>query len=385
MPAVPQMTAFFADLGLAEYKIASGEDPTAVIDPGGRVDQQAPTPRSTDGERPPPMTDPTVVEEREAEPPAVHRTSSAARPPAPSGAGTPHHQARPRRAGRRPADLALVQVPRRQVVAGRRSSSPSRSSPSTSSTSPGGALPLKYLLPGLLFLIVFQLYTMVFTGFASFTNYGTGHLDDKNAAIVAIQSAERRARRGRAGVPGRPDRPGRHGLDADHRSGHGRGVDRHQRRPRRRCRRTTSSATASRVTGVAGYESLNLATLSADPDYSPSGRRCSRRSTRRPGSTSARSRSPRPPQARAGLRLRRGPGRDGQHRHGRGVPRRPVRGQLHLRGRRAPRTRAGGSRRLRQLQVAVHRRDAAVAVPADHGRGRSSSPSPRRSSTSRSA
>ena len=50
-----------------------------------------------------------------------------------------------------------------------------------------GSLPLKYLLPGLVFLIVFQLYTMVFTGYASFTNYGTGHLDDKDAAITAIQ------------------------------------------------------------------------------------------------------------------------------------------------------------------------------------------------------
>ena len=52
----------------------------------------------------------------------------------------------------------------------------------------GRSLPLKYLLPGLLFLIVFQLYTMLFTGFASFTNYGTGHLDNKNAAIVALQA-----------------------------------------------------------------------------------------------------------------------------------------------------------------------------------------------------
>ena len=51
----------------------------------------------------------------------------------------------------------------------------------------GRFLPLKFLLPGLLFLIVFQLYTMVFTGYASFTNYGTGHVDDKDAAITAIE------------------------------------------------------------------------------------------------------------------------------------------------------------------------------------------------------
>jgi arabinogalactan oligomer/maltooligosaccharide transport system permease protein len=51
------------------------------------------------------------------------------------------------------------------------------------------ALPLKYLIPGLVFLVVFQLYTMFFTGFASFTNYGTGHLSDKDAAITAIQAS----------------------------------------------------------------------------------------------------------------------------------------------------------------------------------------------------
>ena len=49
------------------------------------------------------------------------------------------------------------------------------------------SLPLKYLLPGLLFLLVYQLYTMLFTGYASFTNYGTGHLDSKEAAIIALE------------------------------------------------------------------------------------------------------------------------------------------------------------------------------------------------------
>ena len=51
MPAVPQMAAVFADLGLAEYKIASGEDPTAVLTQAGRRRSTPPTPRSTDGER----------------------------------------------------------------------------------------------------------------------------------------------------------------------------------------------------------------------------------------------------------------------------------------------------------------------------------------------
>ena len=51
-------------------------------------------------------------------------------------------------------------------------------------------LPLKYLLPGLLFLIVYQLFTMLFTGYASLTNYGTGHLDDKAAAVVALEQSK---------------------------------------------------------------------------------------------------------------------------------------------------------------------------------------------------
>src|SRR5262245_8999640 len=32
----------------------------------------------------------------------------------------------------------------------------------------GRALPFKYLLPGLVFLVAFQFYTMVYTGYASF-------------------------------------------------------------------------------------------------------------------------------------------------------------------------------------------------------------------------
>ena len=39
---------------------------------------------------------------------------------------------------------------------------------------------MKYLLPGLMFLLVYQLFTMVLTGYTSFTNYGTGHLGDKD-------------------------------------------------------------------------------------------------------------------------------------------------------------------------------------------------------------
>ncbi|HZL02729.1 MAG TPA: maltose ABC transporter permease, partial [Cellulomonas sp.] len=54
-------------------------------------------------------------------------------------------------------------------------------------------LPMKYLLPGLLFLLVYQLYVMGYTGYVAFTNYGDGHNSTKADAIAAIQiQTERR-------------------------------------------------------------------------------------------------------------------------------------------------------------------------------------------------
>lgn len=47
-------------------------------------------------------------------------------------------------------------------------------------------LPAKYLVPGLLFLLVYQLFAMVYTGYVAFTNYGDGHNSDKADAIEAI-------------------------------------------------------------------------------------------------------------------------------------------------------------------------------------------------------
>ena len=81
----------------------------------------------------------------------------------------------------------------------------------------GRALPFKYLLPGLVFLIAFQFYTMVYTGYASFTNYGTNHLGDKDAAILSIQRRTWCRSRADADVPRGADRQGRHRLDAGHR------------------------------------------------------------------------------------------------------------------------------------------------------------------------
>lgn len=54
-------------------------------------------------------------------------------------------------------------------------------------------IPAKYLLPGLVFLIVYQLYAMGSTAFVAFTNYGDGHNDTKQVAITQIaKTSDRR-------------------------------------------------------------------------------------------------------------------------------------------------------------------------------------------------
>jgi len=52
-----------------------------------------------------------------------------------------------------------------------------------------GGLPAKYLAPGVLFLIVFQVYVLIFSGYTAFTNYGSAHNGDKALAIQTIQNA----------------------------------------------------------------------------------------------------------------------------------------------------------------------------------------------------
>lgn len=55
------------------------------------------------------------------------------------------------------------------------------------------AIALKYLYPGLIFLIVYQLYVMANTAYVAFTNYGDGHNDAKAPAIEQIlKTADRR-------------------------------------------------------------------------------------------------------------------------------------------------------------------------------------------------
>jgi arabinogalactan oligomer/maltooligosaccharide transport system permease protein len=52
-----------------------------------------------------------------------------------------------------------------------------------------GGLPAKYLTPGVLFLIVFQVYVTMFSGYTAFTNYGSAHNGDKALAVQTIKNA----------------------------------------------------------------------------------------------------------------------------------------------------------------------------------------------------
>lgn len=55
------------------------------------------------------------------------------------------------------------------------------------------ALPLKYLLPGLGFLLVFQIFIFGYTAYIAFTNYGAGHVGSQEQAVAAaLAQGERR-------------------------------------------------------------------------------------------------------------------------------------------------------------------------------------------------
>ncbi|WP_435300314.1 ABC transporter permease subunit [Timonella sp. A28] len=63
------------------------------------------------------------------------------------------------------------------------------------------AIPAKYLYPGLLFLFTYQLFTMVYTGYVAFTNYGDGHNSTKTDAIESVLAYNE------VQVPGSPSYP----------------------------------------------------------------------------------------------------------------------------------------------------------------------------------
>ena len=53
----------------------------------------------------------------------------------------------------------------------------------------GKRLPGKYLTPGVVFLVIFQIFVVFFSGYIAFTNYSDGHNSTKADAISAIQGA----------------------------------------------------------------------------------------------------------------------------------------------------------------------------------------------------
>lgn len=50
-----------------------------------------------------------------------------------------------------------------------------------------GLLPAKYMIPGLVFMAIFQVYVAVYSGYIAFTNYGGGHIGTKAEAIEVMQ------------------------------------------------------------------------------------------------------------------------------------------------------------------------------------------------------
>ena len=62
-------------------------------------------------------------------------------------------------------------------------------------------VPAKYLVPGLLFLLVYQIYAMGYTGYVAFTNYGDGHNSTKADAISQIAAQNERRVEGSPTLP----------------------------------------------------------------------------------------------------------------------------------------------------------------------------------------
>lgn len=50
-------------------------------------------------------------------------------------------------------------------------------------------IPAKYLTPGVIFLVIFQVFTLLYTGYIGFTNYGTGHNGNKEQAVSALMAS----------------------------------------------------------------------------------------------------------------------------------------------------------------------------------------------------
>ncbi|WP_199422032.1 ABC transporter permease subunit [Actinotalea solisilvae] len=63
------------------------------------------------------------------------------------------------------------------------------------------AVPLKYILPGVAFLLVYQVFVVGYTGYVAFTNYGDGHNSTKADAIEALLAQNERRVEGTDAYP----------------------------------------------------------------------------------------------------------------------------------------------------------------------------------------
>ena len=62
-------------------------------------------------------------------------------------------------------------------------------------------IPAKYLVPGMVFLLIYQVFVMGYTGYVSFTNYGQGHNSSKDDAVASILQASEQRVEGAPSLP----------------------------------------------------------------------------------------------------------------------------------------------------------------------------------------
>ncbi len=62
-------------------------------------------------------------------------------------------------------------------------------------------IPAKYIVPGIIFLLVYQVFVIFYTGYISLTNYGDGHNLDKDQAVAAILAQNEKRVAGSASYP----------------------------------------------------------------------------------------------------------------------------------------------------------------------------------------
>ncbi len=125
-------------------------------------------------------------------------------------------------------------------------------------------IPAKYLVPGTVFLLAFQVFPVLYTVATAFTNFGDGHRGTKQDA-VARHRGRLGAARGRRGAVPALDRRQRRSADRRHRLSARRprgaqAVRRHQRGSTRSCpRRTRPCRRPARSPRAKGYTVLTIA------------------------------------------------------------------------------------------------------------------------------